>query len=76
VHTYIIINASYEEICIEFQRKNNTTLNSLHLNCPQVLNIFYHWPVKYYCGQFGYLWLWDYRIKFSCPYIPQGLYFL
>jgi len=26
-HTSIIINASYEGICIEFERKNNTTFS-------------------------------------------------
>jgi len=30
---YIIVNA-YEEICAEFERKNNTTLVFLISNCP------------------------------------------
>jgi len=35
-----MINASNEEICVEFWRKNNTTLVYLLSNCRQVLNIF------------------------------------
>jgi len=26
MHTYIVMKASYEGICVEFKRKNNTTL--------------------------------------------------
>jgi len=33
----IMINASNEGICVEFERKNNTTLVFLLSNCPQVL---------------------------------------
>jgi len=36
-----MINASYEGICVEFERKNNKTLVFLLYNCPQVLTIFY-----------------------------------
>jgi len=36
--TYVIINASPEEICVEFKRK---TLVYLLSNCPQVQKIFY-----------------------------------
>jgi len=39
--TYIMINASYEVIYVEFERKNDTTLVLLHFNCPQILTIFY-----------------------------------
>jgi len=36
--TYIIINASYERICVEFSKKNNNTaLVFLLSNCLQVL---------------------------------------
>jgi len=45
---YIIINASYEGIYVEFERKNNTTLVFLLSNYPQVLKVFYDFPVKYY----------------------------
>ena len=38
--TYFMIIASYEAICVEFWRKNNTSLVNLLLNCRQVLNIF------------------------------------
>ena len=47
----------------------------LRLNCLQVLNIFYDWPVKYYFDNFG-IWLLGYRIEFSCLYIPQGHNFI
>ena len=33
-HTYIVINAFYEGICVEFQRKNSTLLVFLLFNCP------------------------------------------
>ena len=39
-HTYVIINASYGGICVEFERKNNPTLVLLLSNCPKILNIF------------------------------------
>ena len=35
------INASYEEICVDFERKNNTTLVFQLSNCLQVIKIFY-----------------------------------
>jgi len=35
-----MINVSYEVICIEFERRNNTTLVVLLLNCPHVLKLF------------------------------------
>jgi len=38
-----MINTSCEGICVEFERKYNTTFK-----LPQVLKIFYDWPVKYY----------------------------
>ena len=44
----IITNFSYEEICVEFERKKTTALVFLLSNCPQVLKIFYNWPFKYY----------------------------
>ena len=44
----IITHYSYEEICVEFERKNNTALVFLLSNCPQVLKILYNWPFKYY----------------------------
>ena len=41
-HTYIIIKAFCEGICVEFKQKtNNPTLVFLLLKCPQVQNIFY-----------------------------------
>jgi len=36
----MVIYASNEGICVEFWRKNNTTLVYLLSNCRQVLNIF------------------------------------
>jgi len=33
MHTYIMINASNEGICVEFWRKNNTTFVNLLSNC-------------------------------------------
>jgi len=52
---FIITNASYKGICVEFERKNNnTTLVFLQPNFPQVLKLFYDWSVKYYCWQFRY----------------------
>jgi len=35
IHNYIIINASYEGICVEFKIKHNTSLIFLLLNCPK-----------------------------------------
>ena len=42
-HTCIILNASYEGICVEFERKKKKHKKYcfLLLNCLQVLNIFY-----------------------------------
>ena len=41
----------------EFERKkNNTTLFFLLSKCPQVLKIFYDWPVKFDCEDFD-IWL-------------------
>jgi len=54
-HTYIIINASYEGICVEFKNKNNATLVFLLLNCWQELKIFYDWPLKYNFCQFWHM---------------------
>jgi len=34
-----MLNASYEGICVEFERKNNTTLVYLLSNFPQVLKL-------------------------------------
>ena len=34
-------------------KKNNTALGFLLSNCPQVLNIFYDWPVKYYFWRYS-----------------------
>jgi len=36
-----MINASYDRICVAFERKINTTLVFLLSNCPQVLKIFH-----------------------------------
>jgi len=33
------MNASHKGICVEFERKNNTTLVYILSTCPQVLNI-------------------------------------
>ena len=38
---HIITNASYVEICVDFERKNNTTLVFLLSNCLQLLKIFH-----------------------------------
>ena len=38
-HTYIMINDSNEGICVEFRRKNYTTLVYLLSNCRQLLKI-------------------------------------
>ena len=45
ISIYITINVSYEEICFEFERKNNTTLVFLLSNHPQVI-LFYDWPIN------------------------------
>jgi len=44
-YIYCIINASYDDIFAEFERKNNTNLVFLLLIYPQVFKIFYNWPV-------------------------------
>ena len=46
------MNASYEGICVEFERKNNTTWIFLLSNNLHVLKIFYDSPVKYYFDAF------------------------
>ena len=70
------MNGSYERICVEFERKNNTTLVYLLTYCPQVRKIFYDWPVKYYFLTISvhHNLLKAIRIEFSCLYIPQGHY--
>jgi len=45
------MKVSHEGICVEFGIKNNTTLVFPLSNCPQLLTIFYDWPVKYYSVQ-------------------------
>ena len=40
------IYASYEGICVEFERKNNTKLVFLLLNYSQVLKVFHDWRIK------------------------------
>jgi len=37
----MLLNASFEGICVKFERKNNTNLVFLLSNCQQGLNIFY-----------------------------------
>ena len=54
-HAYIIINGSYEGICVEFEQKT-TTLDFLLSNCQKVLKIFYDWPVKYYFSDDFDIW--------------------
>ena len=51
-HAWIIINAAYEGICVDFERKKHTTVVVLLSNWPQVLRIVYDWPVKYYVLRF------------------------
>jgi len=50
-----MIKASNQGICVEFWRKNNTTLVYLLSNCWHVLNIFQELPVKYYFWRFQYM---------------------
>jgi len=54
-HTYIIINASYEGICADFERKRNIALVFLHSNCVICVKIFYDLPFKYYFWQCWYM---------------------
>ena len=60
-HTYIMMYASDEGICVELWRKNNTTLVYL-------LSILF-------LDDFS-IWLLGYRTEFSCLYIPQGRNFI
>ena len=52
------------ESVLSLNEKNNTTLVFLLSNCPQVLKIFYDWPIKYYFDDFC-VWLLGYRIELS-----------
>ena len=47
-NTYVITNVSYGSICVEFERKYDTTLVSLVLNCPQILNYVMTDPLNLY----------------------------
>ena len=69
-HTYIMINAFNEGICVEFWRKNNTTLVYLLSNCRQVLKLFKTNPLNIIFDDFS-IWLLWYRTEFSCLYLPQ-----
>jgi len=69
----MIINASYEGIWVEFERRNFTTLVFLLTNCPNVLKCFMTNPLYIIFDDFG-LRLIGYMIEFSCLYIPQGFY--
>ena len=71
--SYTILNASYQGICVRFERKN-ITLVFLLLNGPKVL--FYNRPVKYYFWQFRYMITRLYDVQFSCLYIHRGHYFI
>jgi len=51
----MIINASYEVIWFDFERKNYSTLVFLLKNCPKLLKMSYDSPVKYYFWWFRYM---------------------
>ena len=70
---YIIINVSYEGICVEFGRKNNPTVFLLS-NSLQVLKSFVTDPLNIIFDEFG-SWLLGYRIKFSCLSLTMQLEF-
>ena len=72
----IMVNASNKGICVEFWRKNNTTLVYLLSNCWQVLKIFYVLNLLNIIFDDFSIWLLGYRTKFSCLYFPQGQHFI
>ena len=72
----MLINASYEGICVKFKTEtNNETVVFLLSSCLQVLKIFYDCPLNIIFDDFV-IWLLGYRIEFSCSYIPQEHYFI
>ena len=70
-----MINASSEGICVEFWRKNNTTLVYPLSICRQVLNSVKTNPLNIIFDDFS-IWLLGYRTEFSCLYRPQGHTFI
>ena len=58
--------ATTKSLCWVWTKNNNTTLVFLLSNCPQVLTIFYDWPVNYYFVRFRYMITISYTIGFSC----------
>jgi len=52
-HTYIIINVSYEGICVQFERRKHPTLVFLLSSCPQTLNYFMTDPSNIILDDFG-----------------------
>ena len=70
-HTYIMINASDEGICVEFWRKNNTTMVYILSSCRQVLNYFKNNPLNTIFDYFS-IWLLGYKTACTCLYLPQG----
>jgi len=56
-------------------KEKNTQYLFLLPNCTKVLNIFMTYTLNIIFDDFD-VWLYGYRIEFSCLYIPQGHYFI